>query len=331
MAGTVHAADGSLNNETGVPMTLLGLRLFHAFGVVEMGMRGLGQIEYLTRLAEPDVAVIVNAGTAHIELLGSSDVIAQAKSEIWVGLRSGGTVVRPAGDARLERWAREHQPHARQVTFGDDDNADVRLAGYGPSATGSHVVIDAFGDRRELDLHLIGRHAAIDACAALAAAHAAGGSIEQAAAGLARARPAAMRGEIVEVAGRHVIVDCYNANPASMAAALRALAERGSAPGAPAGTGLAVLGDMLELGDHAEAEHRTIGKLARSLGIDVIALGERAGIVVETAGGNSKVARDPVDAAQLAVELSKPGHWLLLKASRGMRLERVLDALRERR
>src|SRR6185369_7779045 len=121
MAGTTHAAEGSLNNETGLPLTLLGLRLFHQFGVVEMGMRGLGQIEYLTKIAEPDVAVVVNAGSAHIELLGSTDAIAQAKSEIWLGLRPGGTVVLPAGDLRLEYWARQHQPTARHVTFGEGD------------------------------------------------------------------------------------------------------------------------------------------------------------------------------------------------------------------
>src|SRR5262249_37713575 len=89
-AGATHGADGSLNNETGVPLTLLGLRPFHAFGVVEMGMRGKGQIEHLTKTAEPDVAVVVNAGTAHIELLGSTDAIAEAKAEIWMGLRDGG-------------------------------------------------------------------------------------------------------------------------------------------------------------------------------------------------------------------------------------------------
>src|SRR5689334_15127062 len=173
MAGTTHAGEGSLNNETGVPLTLLGLRLFHEYGVVEMGMRGLGQIEYLTKIAEPDIAVVVNAGVAHIELLGSTDAIAQAKAEIWMGLRPGGTVILPAGDLRLETWAREHQPHARHVTFGEGD-ADVRIVNYKPLDAGGVAVLDVFGDKHELKLGLVGRHAAIDACAALAAAHAAG-------------------------------------------------------------------------------------------------------------------------------------------------------------
>jgi murE/murF fusion protein len=314
--GPTHAAEGSLNNETGLPLTVLGLRLFHEFGVVEMGMRGAGQIEYLTKIAEPDVAVVVNAGTAHIELLGSTDAIAKAKSEIWMGLRDGGTVVLPADDARLEAHARAHRPKARHVTFGERD-ADVRLVEYTPLDAGGQLVLDVFGTRHDLTLSLVGRHAAIDACAAIAAAHAAGASIGNILAGLARAKPPSMRGEVVEVAGRKVIVDCYNANPASMAAALRALAERAH------GHAFAVLGDMLELGEHANAEHDKVGAIARELGVRVVTLGELAKRI---AGDH---ASDPADAATQILERSKPGDWILLKASRGMKLERVLEAMRE--
>ena len=324
MTATTLAAEGSLNNETGVPLTLLGLRQFHEFGVIEMGMRGAGQIEYLTRLAEPDVAVVVNAGTAHIELLGSTDAIAKAKAEIWLGLRPDGTIVRPADDLRLEAHARAHRPHARHVTFGEVDAADVRLVDYAPLDAGGTVTLEVFGARHQLVLQLVGRHAAIDACAALGAAHAAGASIEQALAGLARARPPAMRGEIVEVGGRKVIVDCYNANPASMAAALRTLAER--ARGVPA---IAVLGDMLELGDHAPGAHREVGALAQQLGVHVIALGDHAQTIVAAAGQGARIAADPSEAAELALAGTEAGGWILLKASRGMRLERVLHAMKE--
>jgi UDP-N-acetylmuramyl pentapeptide synthase len=288
-----------------------------------MGMRGAGQIEYLTRIAEPDVAVVVNAGSAHIELLGSTDAIAKAKGEIWIGLAPHGTIVRPADDPRLETWAREHAPRARHVTFGDGD-ADIRLVDYKPTDAGGVVTLDAFGDRHELQLHLVGRHAALDACAALAAAHAAGASLAQALTGLARARPAAMRGEIVEIGGRKVIVDCYNANPASMAAALRTLAER-----AHGGTAIAVLGDMLELGDHAQAAHRDVGTLARELGLHVIALGAHARTVADAAGVDAEIVESPADAADHALSRTESGGWILLKASRGMKLERVLDAMKE--
>ncbi len=321
LAGPVHAADGSLNNETGVPLTLLGLRAFHDHGVIEMGMRGAGQIEYLTRIAEPDVAVVVNAGTAHIELLGSTDAIAQAKAEIWLGLRDGGTIVRPADDPRLEALARRHRPSARHITFGEP-GADVALAGYQPTDAGGELALDVFGHRHALVLGLVGRHAALDACAALAAALAAGATIEQALGGLAHARPATMRGELVGVVGRTVIVDCYNANPASMAAALRTLAERAHSHDRAA---IAVVGDMLELGSHAPAAHRSIGELARELGIAVIALGELGRTIAAAAAGEHVAT--PAEAAARALELSQPGDWILLKASRGMRLERVLDAM----
>ncbi|HEY0254117.1 MAG TPA: UDP-N-acetylmuramoyl-L-alanyl-D-glutamate--2,6-diaminopimelate ligase, partial [Kofleriaceae bacterium] len=318
MAGTTLAAEGSLNNETGVPLTILGLRQFHQYGVIEMGMRGLGQIAYLTRIAEPDVAVVVNAGSAHIELLGSTDNIAKAKAEIWIGLRPHGTIVLPVDDPRLEAHARAHQPTARHVTFGEAAGADVRLIEYAPLDAGGTCVLEVFGERRMLTLQLVGRHAAIDACAALAAAHAAGASIDQALAGLARARPPAMRGEIVEIGGRKVIVDCYNANPASMAAALTTLAERSH--GLPA---IAVLGDMLELGEHGPKAHDDIGALATKLGIAVIGLGELA----RHFGGT--LAANPAEAAERALAKTEQGGWILLKASRGMRLERVLDAMKE--
>jgi UDP-N-acetylmuramyl pentapeptide synthase len=345
-----------------VPLTVLGLRAFHAFGVVEMGMRGAGQIEYLTRIAEPDVAVVVNAGSAHIELLGSTDAIAAAKSEIWLGLRDGGTIVRPAGDDRLATWASRHRPDALQLTFGERD-ADVELVGYRATDAGSDLEISVAGRRHRLRLGLVGKHAALDACAAIAAAIAAAhhvrtdgysvtGVTELNAVilgllrGLGHARPAAMRGEIVEVAGRNLIVDCYNANPASMAAALRALAERAHgpehgahgahgdahghrsapAPQPPGRTAVAVIGDMLELGDHGAAAHREIGELARELHVGVVALGPLAAAAAECAGG--ELATTPADAAARALARTRPGDWILLKASRGMRLERVLDELK---
>jgi murE/murF fusion protein len=329
LAAPTHAAEGSLNNETGVPLTLLGLRAFHAFGVIEMGMRGAGQIEYLTRLAEPAVAVVVNAGSAHIELLGSTEAIAQAKAEIWLGLADGGTIVRPAGDERLARLARSNRPSARHLTFGEH-GADVALAGYHALPAGGELELDVFGQRHQLVLGLVGKHAALDACAALAAALAAGAPLDQALRGLAHARPPAMRGEVVEVAGRNLIVDCYNANPASMAAALHALAERAQGQGHDLGhAALAVVGDMLELGGHAPAAHHEIGALAKALGLGVIAIGDHAATVIAAAGGDAEPATTPEGAAARALARTRPGDWILLKASRGMRLERVLAAIRQ--
>ena len=325
LAGPTHAADGSLNNETGVPLTLLGLRPFHMFGVLEMGMRGAGQIEYLTRLAEPDVAVVVNAGTAHIELLGSTEAIAAAKAEIWLGLRDGGTIVRPADDDRLAAHARRHRPDARHLTFGEA-GADVALVDYQPTASGAALGISVLGERHPLAFGLVGRHAAIDACAAIAAAIAAGARIDLVLRGLAHARPPALRGEIIELGGRKIIVDCYNANPASMAAALHTLAERAHGAGARH-VAIAVLGDMLELGDHGPDAHAEIGMLARNLGVGVVALGDLGRGIATSAGGEH--VETPAAAAAHALARTSAGDWILLKASRGMRLERVLDAIRQ--
>jgi len=292
-----------------------------------MGMRGRGQIEYLTRLAEPDVAVVVNAGSAHIELLGSTDAIAAAKGEIYLGLAADGIAIAPADDARLIAHARRHAPTARLVTFGEAAAAEVRLDAYRPTGKGgAALVITAHGVRRELHLALLGRHAAIDATCALACALAAGVELDVALAGLARTRPPSMRGEVVEVGGRHVIVDCYNANPASMTAALTTLAElRG------AGRAVAVVGDMLELGDHAARAHADVGALLGQLAIPVVALGAHKDRVAAATGAPTAAwtPDDPVTAARQVLAVTEPGDWVLIKASRGMRLERVVAALKE--
>jgi len=325
--GATHAARGSLNNETGVPLTLLGLRVHHRFAVIEMGMRGVGQIAYLVGFAEPDVAAVVNAGTAHIELLRSTDAIADAKSEIYAGAT---IAVAPADDPRLIERARAAA--AMSVTFGEGPGAAVRLAEYratGPD--GADLVIEVNGALHNVHLPLVGRHNAIDATCAIACAIAAGEPLELALAGLAHARPAHMRTEVVELGGRHVIVDCYNANPASMAAALRTLAELAGPLSDGRAHAVAVVGDMLELGEHAEAAHAEVGRLAASLDLPVVALGAWKH-VVGAATGRPALAwatDDPAIAARQALAQTEPGDWILVKASRGMRLERVIDAMRE--
>ncbi len=247
----------------------------------------------------------------------------------------------PADDARLEQLAREHQPHARHVTFGvapelDPEHAmsrssasagaDVRLVGYDAESTpAAGSTLDAFGERTQLVL-APRRPPRRDRCVRRARRrHAAGASIDQALAGLARARPPAMRGEIVELGGRKVIVDCYNANPASMAAALRTLAER--ARGQPA---VAVVGDMLELGDHAPGRAPR-GRRTRQAARPPRDRPRRARRDRGRGRRRRRASspRDPADAAERALARTEPGDWILLKASRGMRLERVLDAMKE--
>ena len=326
-AGRVHRSAGSLNNETGVPITLLGLRPHHDLAVVEMGMRGLGQIAELCAIAEPDVGVVVNAGVAHVGVVGSVEAIARGKGEIFHRLPPDGCAVLPAGDPRL---AREAEGAPRRLTFGEEPGADVRLTGYRPAAGEIASEIElAVGERRlAARLAIVGRHAAVDAACAVAAAIALGVDPEAAAAGLAAARAPRLRGETARIAGRNVLIDCYNANPVSMAAALAALADlRGEGPA----RATAVLGDMLELGDETVPAHRDAGRRAAELGIAVVALGDQKAELLagaHEAGGTAWTADDPASAAHLVLGETAPGDWILVKASRGMRLERVVDALR---
>ena len=328
----VHATRGSLNNETGVPLTLLGLRPHHHAAVVEMGMRGLGQIDYLARMAEPTVAAVLNAGVAHVGVVGSVEAIAQGKAEIFRHLPPTGTAVYPADDARLSAHA---AGAPARLTFGDQasPDADVCVATYAAAADHAELAFDVRGERHTARLALVGRHNARNAACAMACATAAGVPPREAAAALAHARPAAMRGVLAEVGGRRVLIDCYNANPASMSAALVTLAELRDARG---GRAVAVLGDMLELGDTAAAAHQEAGRQAAGLSIRVIALGEHAPALAAGAGdlgtaipSTAAAGQDHTEAAaRLALQHTRPGDWILVKASRGMRLERVIEAAR---
>ncbi len=326
--GRVHKAIGSNNNETGVPLTLLGLRPFHDLAVVEMGMRALGEIEYLAGVALPDVAVVVNAGTAHIGRLGSMAAIAKAKGEIYGEYRAGRIAIYPADDSRLEQIAAHA---ASSMSFGDGTKAsarpaDLSLVSYQVLGTGgSKITVEYAGRKFEIELPLVGKYNAINACCALLSAIAVGANVSDAASGIADVRAPSMRGEVREIAGRKILVDCYNANPTSMEAALRTLSELRCGNRA-----FAVLGDMLELGNEAADCHKRVGEQAAALEIPVLAMGEHRKDVVAGAAGSGGIAwsaEDAVAAARAALACTQPGDWILLKASRGMKLERVADCL----
>jgi UDP-N-acetylmuramoyl-tripeptide--D-alanyl-D-alanine ligase len=302
---------GNFNTEIGLPLELLAAPPGTEALVLEMGMRGAGQIAELTRIAQPDVGVIVNIGPAHLELLGSLEAIAAAKAELIADLRPGATVVIPAGEELLE-------PHLREdlttVTFGP--GGDVTLAGQ----EGERVSIDAGRERIDLQLDFQQAHLRGNLLAAVAAARAIGvtpsGRIEVAFSG--------RRGERLRLRdGVTVIDDCYNANPMSMRAALDDLA-------ATAGDGrrVAVLGDMLELGPRERAYHAEIGAHAADLGVDLlVAVGPRSAAMEASFGGETHVVPDAVAAAELVPGLLASGDTVLVKASRGIGLEAVTQAL----
>ncbi len=327
--GRVHAAKGSNNNETGVPLTLLGMRDYHDYAVIEMGMRALGEIDYLADIALPDVAVVTNAGTAHVGRLGSPAAIARAKGEIYGCHTGGGIGIYPESDPRLADLARacETKLSFADATESPQPEANLSLVSYEPKGVGGcEIVVEYEGKHYTIALPLVGKHNAINACCALLAGIAAGAEPEDVTKSIASVRAPDMRGEIREIAGRNVLVDCYNANPASMEAALQTLSElRGEG-----GAAFAVLGDMLELGEQSSAAHKRIGKHSASLKIPVVALGEFRKSIVEGAsgtGGEAWSAADPLAAARAALACTEPGDWILLKASRGMKLERVADSM----
>jgi UDP-N-acetylmuramoyl-tripeptide--D-alanyl-D-alanine ligase len=309
----VAASPANLNTEIGLPLALLGAAADTELLVLEMAMRGAGQIAELTAIAEPDVGVIVNVGPAHLELLGSLEAIAAAKAELIAGLALGASVVVPAGEALLARHLR---PQLRTITFGE--GGAVRLLEHRADGT---VTIDDDGERIELHPSFRQAYNLLNLLAAVAAARALGYTPR----GRIDVRFSALRGQREQLPGGVVLIaDCYNANPMSMRAAIDDLAET-----APARR-VAVLGDMLELGADAPALHREIGAHAHARGVELlVTVGPQAAEMRPRFGGESHAVADAQAAAQLVSGLLRDGDTVLVKGSRGVGLERLLERLRE--
>jgi UDP-N-acetylmuramoyl-tripeptide--D-alanyl-D-alanine ligase len=310
----VAATPANLNTEIGLPLTLLGARDDAQALVLEMAMRGAGQIAQLTAIAEPDVGVIANVGPAHLEQLGSVEAIAAAKAELIAGLAPGASVVVPAREALLERHLRAE---LRTITFGD--GGDVSLLERHPDG---QVVIGHAGELIELWPSFTQAHNVRNLLAAVAAARALGYTPR----GRLHVRFSAMRGQRERLGGGVVLIDdCYNANPMSMRAAIDDLAET-----APARR-VAVLGDMLELGAEAARLHREIGAHAGAAGVELlVTVGPLAAEMSAAFPGESHAAADAGEAARLLDGSLRDGDTVLVKGSRGVGLERVSEHLRER-
>ena len=320
-SGTTIAPVGSFNNELGVPLTVLRADQETKFLIVEMGARGVGHIASLCRIAPPDVAVVLNVGQAHVGEFGSPDVTARAKGEIVEALSPDGTAVLNADDARVAAMA--SLTSARVLTFGEAGEVvldEVRLDEDGePVFTLSHEGVSV-----EVHVPQIGAHHASNAAAAATTALALGLDLPVVAERLdhALARSPMRMERHVRDDGLVVIDDAYNANPESMAAALHALA------GVSGHRTIAVLGEMLELGDGSHDAHVEVGRLAAELGVDrVVAVGSGAAGIAEGAGDLGTAVADVDEAlGELSAWLA-PTDVVLVKASRGVRLERVTEAL----
>jgi UDP-N-acetylmuramoyl-tripeptide--D-alanyl-D-alanine ligase len=323
----VLKTEGNLNTYTGLPMSVARMEPRHQVFVAEYAMSALGEIAFLARMAPPDVAIVLNVGLSHVGLLGSIEAVAQAKRELVEALGPDGVAILNADDARVAAMASSSA--GRVLTFGLGD-ADVRAEGLhldGLSGSTFALALPG-GGRASVRLKTPGAHAVSNALAAAAAGHAMGLSAEQVADGLSAAVPIAGRGSVRPGRrGSLVIDDAYNASPSSMEAALRVLLAQADRPR------VAVLGEMLELGDEAPSAHRQVGRAAAGADF-LVALGEHAGQIGEGAReagmADDRIAIvDSTEAAAAAVEPRLENALVLVKASRGMALEQVVDRLAE--
>jgi UDP-N-acetylmuramoyl-tripeptide--D-alanyl-D-alanine ligase len=297
----------NFNNQIGLPLTILETPRETEALVLEMAMRGEGEIAELAAIAAPDVGVIVNVGPVHLELLGTVERVAAAKAELIRDLPAGAACVVPASEPLIRAHLRDDLD---TWTFGPGGHVQL-LAMEGPRAE-----IEACGERIELELPYREPYNLLNTLAAVAAARAMGFPVG----GPVEVRFSSLRGEIVELPGGVVVVnDCYNANPMSMRAALDHLAAT------PAERRIAVLGTMAELGPESVRFHREIGELAAALDIDVlVTVGDGALAYADGFGGETHAVATPEEAGALLEEIARPGDRVLVKGSRSVGLERVL-------
>jgi UDP-N-acetylmuramoyl-tripeptide--D-alanyl-D-alanine ligase len=316
--GCVLATQGNLNNDIGLPLTLLGLRETHRYAVIEMGMNHPGEIEYLSRIAHPDVALINNAATAHLAGLGTVEAVAQAKGEIFAGLSDNGIAVINADDQFAQLWRELAQPH-QIIDFALD----------APAAVGACWDVTEFGIQMEIvapegevgvKLQVPGAHNARNALAATATALALQVSLSAIVSGLEKFTGVTGRLQRKPAHGGATLIDdTYNANPASTNAALRVLAQA-------AGKRIFVMGDMGELGENERRFHAEIGATTRKLGIQqLLTLGERSRAAAEEFGAGAQHFNNVEDLCSLLDRELDAGTTVLVKGSRFMKMERVVN------
>lgn len=342
---TVLKNEGNQNNTIGVPLTLLRLTPTHQAAVIEMGISEPGELSRLCEMAQPTIGVITNIGRSHLATLGDLEGVARAKGELLDGLHHGdgqgqGLAILNADDPFSLRLARRAKGPI--MTFGMAQEADLRACdvrdlppvssgpGPGGAGPGATFTLKAMGgSETEVRLSVHGRHNVLNAAAAAAVGVALQVDLMTIRRGLESFSPVLLRSELIEWHGLRILNDAYNANPDSMRVALETLvALKGS------GRAIAVLGDMLELGGHETQAHRELGEQAARLGLEgLILLGESAGLVADgaVAGGLPAgcITRcDTHETAKAALEaLARPGDICLVKGSRRMRMEKVVELL----
>jgi len=334
-SGSVHASSKSFNNHWGVPLTLANMPRDVAFGVFEIGMNHAGEIDVLTRLVRPHIAIVTTVAPVHLGFFGSLEEIADAKAEIFRGLEAGGTAVINRDIPHFDRLAAHaRDAGAKIVSFGENADADAKLLSADLTPEGSKATADILGDNVTFRLGAPGRHLVQNALAVLAAVKLAGADLAPAAAALGEMQPQAGRGQrrVIETKeGPVAIVDeSYNANPASMRAALSTL---GLAPRSVYKRRVAVLGDMLELGPEGPKLHQELAQDVDGAGVDVVfACGELMASLFQAlpAGRQGAYAKSSGELEPKLLEGVGPGDIIMIKGSLGSRMAPLVEALRRR-
>ena len=324
--GEVLKPASSFNNQWGLPLTLLRLGPDHRAAVVELGTNQAGEIATLSAIAQPTVGVVTMVAAVHTEFLGSIEGVREEKAALVRALSPSGIAVLNADDARVASMARETK--GRVITFGRAAAAAVRIVGDATDAEdGVAFTLEVGGRRQPVSLAFAGRHNVANALAAAAVGVALDVPLEDIARGLAAARPVGGRGVWKRAGEVTILDDTYNASPASVRAALDTLAARRAGHRA-----VVVLGDMLELGASTDEDHREVGRMVAALPADeLVGFGRASALAVEAAraAGLAEAHHTPTFEDTVAHLLKRlaPGDVVLVKGSRGMRMERVVDAL----
>jgi UDP-N-acetylmuramoyl-tripeptide--D-alanyl-D-alanine ligase len=320
----VLKSEGNFNNHFGLPLMLLKLEPEHDAAVVELGMSHAGEITALAQIAQPETGVVTNVAPVHLEFFNSVAEIARAKYELIESLPPSGTAVLNADDEYVSQFGRGFK--GRVITYGFAPVAAVRAENLRSlGERGSSFEIVAAGRREPATLPLVGSHNVYNALAATAVALERGMTLSEVVASLASLTPADKRGQVVRIGNITVINDCYNSNPKALAAMVDALA------GMPAGRRIVVAGEMLELGPQGDAMHRESGRHIAEKKIDVLigVRGLAAGMVeaAQQAGMKAEFVATPEEAGKWLATESREGDVVLMKASRGVKLEKALEKL----
>jgi UDP-N-acetylmuramoyl-tripeptide--D-alanyl-D-alanine ligase len=324
----VLKSEGNFNNHFGLPIMLLKLEPEHDVAVIEMGMSHAGEIRALAKIAQPEIGVVTNVAPVHLEFFDSLAGIARAKYELIESLPSTGTAVLNADDEYVSQFGRDFK--GKVVRYGINATADVRAENIrARGAEGSEFDVVIASTREHARLPLVGEHNVLNALAAVAVGLARGLNLSQAASALATLVPADKRGQVLQLGNITVINDCYNSNPKALNAMVDALAAM------PAKRRIVIAGEMLELGPAGEEMHRTAGEHAAGKKIDVV-IGVRglAQALVEGAGKSGARAEfvvTPEEAGEWLAREGRDGDVVLLKASRGVKLEKALETFKARR